>query len=62
MNANEMMKFYNKTITLNDPRTQVSYTAKILEVKNQWGHIRIQVTPNGPFFEPTYKEIASVTA
>ena len=61
MNASEMVKLYNKTITLFDQRTKVSYAAKILDVKSGWGQTRIQVTPEGPWFEPTSKELASIT-
>lgn len=60
MGVAALAKLLNGAIVLHDSRTGRVYTAEILDVRHEWGKTRIQVTPNGPWFEPTCKELETV--
>ena len=52
-----------KTITLHDYRTGHNYEAKIIDVKESWGKVRMMIEQDRPretWFEPTYSEMESV--
>ena len=60
MTTANLTKYLKQKIALYDKRTGEAYVATVLDVKTQWGKILIQVATDGPWFEPTSKELASV--
>ena len=57
MTGAQLAKIIGKEIELKDSRTGLFYKADIVDAVSNYGKIRIKVLQNGPWFEPTQKEL-----
>lgn len=69
MSIQSIAKLIGKDITLRDQRTNATYTATILDVKESYGNLRLSVEKKEvgqpgvygfAYFQPTTEELASV--
>ena len=57
----DRVQLIGSDIRLRDVRTGATYTAKVWDVKEAYGKVRICVDADGnPWFEPTAGELATV--
>jgi hypothetical protein len=57
MTGAALARIIGKTVQLTDARTGQKYQTTILDAKDAWGKIRIQVVLGGPWFEFEMKEL-----
>ena len=57
LSARQAVNMLGKTIHIFDKRTGATYAQTIVDVKEDWGRIRIRTSQNGPWFEPTAEEM-----
>ena len=60
MSLAEASKLLNKTITLFDPRSGTHFEAKVTNIKEAWGVMRMQVNHSGTWFVPASSELGTI--
>jgi hypothetical protein len=53
----EMAKIINKTFTIYDERTGEPYSTMIMDARESWGKLQVQVGDSKKWFEPNHKEL-----
>lgn len=56
----DLAKLINKTLTLTDSRTGITYSVSVHDVKESYGKLRVQVVEDGHWFEPSDEELEAV--